>query len=225
MRRDFPLAGDVNTPDSLSAIIAASKPWVVTELRELFDHGGDLLQIAFARTSPVEREIRGILGPRKDFDPTDTEALMFWNTALESVMFDKMIRAMNEFFLLVSFVTLALGGIGVMNIMLITVKERTHEIGVRKALGATSRTILRQFFVEGLFLTLLSGAIGLALGIGLCALVNLAPMPGRFSGMVITWTTASLAVATLTLVGVAAATYPARRAAALPPVEALRYEQ
>jgi len=104
------------------------------------------------------------------------------------------------------------------------VRERTREIGVRKAVGATSRSVQLQFLSEGLLLTLLSGGVGLAIGLGLCALVNLAPMPERFSGMVVTWQTTLFAIAVLTFVGVAASTYPARRAAALPPIEALRYE-
>ena len=82
-------------------------------------------------------------------------------------------------------VTLALGGIGVMNIMLVAVKERTREIGVRKALGATTRSIQQQFFLEGFFLTLLSGGAGMLLALGLCQLVNLAPMPERFAGMIL----------------------------------------
>ena len=85
---------------------------------------------------------------------------------------------MDEFFLAVAIVTLLLGGIGVMNIMLVAVKERTREIGVRKAIGATAGRIQCQFFAEGLLLTGLSGLIGFAIGMGLCALVNLAPMPG-----------------------------------------------
>jgi putative ABC transport system permease protein len=139
-------------------------------------------------------------------------------------MFDKMIDGMDEFFLAVSIVTLLLGGIGVMNIMLIAVRERTQEIGVRKAIGATARSIQWQFFAEGLLLTGLSGLIGLVLGQGLCGLVNLAPMPERFSGMIVTWQSGLFAVFLLTLVGVAASTYPARRAASLTPIEALRYE-
>ena len=67
-------------------------------------------------------------------------------------------------------------------------------------------------------------AIGFAIGVGLCALVNLAPMPERFAGMVTTWQTAASAIVVLSLIGVAASTYPARRAALLPPIEALRYE-
>jgi putative ABC transport system permease protein len=173
---------------------------------------------------PVETDIRNVLAPRHGFDPRDPEALSMWNTAIEAVMFGRMIGAMHTFFVWVSLITLSLGGIGVMNIMLIAVKERTREIGVRKAIGATSRNIQWQFFSEGLALTLSSGAIGFLIGIGLCALVNLAPMPERFSGMITTWQTTAGAVVVLAFIGVVASTYPARRAAALPPIEALRYE-
>ncbi len=81
-----------------------------------------------------------------------------WNTAIQAVMFGKMIGAMHTFFVWVSLITLALGGIGVMNIMLVAVKERTREIGVRKAVGATSRAIQWQFMSEGLALTIFRAA-------------------------------------------------------------------
>ena len=97
-------------------------------------------------------------------------------------------------------------------------------VGVRKALGATSRNVQWQFFSEGLLLTLMSGTIGLGAGVALCKLVNLLPLPARFSGMIITWQTAAFAIGVLALIGIAAATYPARRAADMPPIEALRYE-
>jgi putative ABC transport system permease protein len=224
MRRDFPLPEAFATSDSLSTIIAGTAPPVVQDIRRLFEAGGNIASLGRAGGGPVEADVRRLLGPIKGFDPEDREALSMWNTVLESVMFERMIGAMNEFFLAVSFVTLGLGGIGVMNIMLISVRERTREIGIRKALGATSRSVQWQFFSEGLFLTLLSGAIGFSLGLALCAGINMLPLPERFSGMVTTWRTAAVAVATLAAIGVAAATYPARRAAALPPVDALRYE-
>ena len=131
---------------------------------------------------------------------------------------------MAQFFSAVSVVTIGLGGIGIMNIMLVAVRERTREIGIRKAIGATSRSVQILFLSEGLLLTLLSGAVGYLIGLGLCALVNLAPMPPRFSGMVVTWQTTLFAIVVLTLVGLVASVYPASRAAALPPIEALRYE-
>jgi putative ABC transport system permease protein len=147
-----------------------------------------------------------------------------WDTSLDTLMFSRMIDRMRDFFTLVGMVTLALGGIGVMNIMLIAVKERTREIGVRKALGATTRSIQQQFFMEGFFLTLLSGGAGMLLALGLCRLINLAPMPNRFSGMVLSWQAALLALGTLVIIGIVTSTYPARRAALMTPVEALRFE-
>ena len=147
-----------------------------------------------------------------------------WDTSLETLMFGRMIGHMKQFFSIVGIVTLALGGIGVMNIMLVAVKERTREIGVRKALGATTAIIQRQFFLEGLFLTLLSGGAGMLLALTLCQLVNLLPMPPRFSGMVLSWQSGAAALVTLLVIGVVTSTYPARRAAELPPVEALRFE-
>jgi putative ABC transport system permease protein len=111
-----------------------------------------------------------------------------------------------------------------MNIMLVSVRERTREIGLRKALGATTAQIQRQFFLEGFVLTMLSGAIGFAVALTLCALVNQLPLPTRFQGMILTWQAGLGAVLSLVFIGVVTCTYPARRAAQLPPVEALRFE-
>lgn len=221
MRKDFPIPGQNNSADSVSAIIAAPYEHVADELNRIIEREG---KINFEKIGPVEQEVLSIIAPRHNFDPSDREALSMWNTALETVFFNKMISSMREFFIAVSIITLALGGIGVMNIMLISVKERTKEIGIRKALGATSGNVLRQFFSEGLLLTLLSGTIGLGIGIGLCKLINLLPLPARFSGMILTWQAAAFSVGALALIGIVAATYPARRASSLPPIEALRYE-
>ena len=224
-RKDFPIPGQLNTPDHVSAIIAGPRPEVTVLIRTIMEREKSVrMYFGLNARGPVEEEVRAILSKRHNFDPQDPEAISFWNTAVESVMFAKMIEGMDRFFLAVSIVTLMLGGIGVMNIMLVAVRERTPEIGVRKALGATSRSILWQFFSEGLLLTGLSGLIGYVIGAGLCGLINLAPMPERFSGMIITWQVNIFAVVMLMLIGVAASTYPARRAALLPPVEALRYE-
>jgi putative ABC transport system permease protein len=174
---------------------------------------------------PLEREIREILARRKAFDPEDRDAINVWDTSLQTMFFDRMIGGMAGFFRVVGLVTLALGGIGVMNIMLIAVKDRTREIGVRKALGATTRMVQRQFFLEGFFLTLISGGLGMLIGVALCMAVNtFATLPIRFSGMIITWPNALLALGALVLIGIVSSTLPARRAAQLPPTEALRYE-
>lgn len=223
MRRDFPLPGEFDTPDSLSAIIVSSHQWVSTALADQLARS-ERGVFGMVGQTPVSVEIRQVLGPRHGFDATDTEALSLWDTAVEAVMFNRMIGGMKEFFVAVSLITLVLGGIGVMNIMLVAVRERTREIGLRKALGATPSLIRRQFIVEGLLLTVSSGLLGFLVGYGICQLINLAPLPARFSGMIVTGGTAAFAVAALTVVGVLAALYPAARAAALPPVEALRYD-
>jgi putative ABC transport system permease protein len=218
MARDMPRR---DVENALSDIIVAPKDWVVDRLPGVLDAKTGRIQDI---TWPLEKDLRAILARRHGFDPDDKDAVTMWDTSLNTLMFGRMIDHMKLFFTVVGVVTLALGGIGVMNIMLIAVKERTREIGVRKALGATTSNIQRQFFLEGFFLTMLSGGGGMLLAIGLCALVNLAPMPGRFAGMLLSWNMALSSLALLVLVGVATSTYPARRAAELPPVEALRFE-
>jgi putative ABC transport system permease protein len=219
MARDFPRT-DVE-PGVVSQIILAPHPWVVGMLSSALDaRTGRIEDIDW----PFEREVRRVLARRHDFNPEDRDAIAMWDTSLSSLMFGRMVQAMKDFFTIVGIVTLTLGGIGVMNIMLVAVRERTREIGVRKALGATTAQIQRQFFLEGFLLTMLSGAIGFVLALVLCALVNQLPMPTRFQGMVLTWQAGLGAVVTLVVIGVTTSTYPARRAAQLPPVEALRFE-
>ena len=219
MARDLPRKDA--EPGTLSDIIVAPKPFVVNQLPGVLDaRSGRIEDIDW----PLERNVRAILARRHGFDPEDKQAIQMWDTSLETLMFGRMIGHMKQFFTIVGIVTLVLGGIGVMNIMLIAVKERTREIGVRKALGATTRLIQRQFFMEGFFLTILSGGCGMLLALGLCQLINLAPMPERFAGMILSWQSAVASLATLVTIGVVTSTYPARRAAELPPVEALRFE-
>ncbi|HXD72348.1 MAG TPA: ABC transporter permease [Vicinamibacterales bacterium] len=219
MMRDMPLKD--SPPGTLSDIIVAPKPWVVDQLPSVLDsRTGRIEDIQW----PLESNLRAILARHHGFDPDDRQAMAMWDTSLNTLMFDRMISNMKRFFSVVGVVTLVLGGIGVMNIMLIAVKERTREIGVRKALGATTGNIQRQFFLEGFFLTIMSGGAGMLVAVALCQLVNLAPMPARFAGMIISWQTAVVSLLMLVGIGVVTSTYPARRAAELPPVEALRFE-
>jgi putative ABC transport system permease protein len=219
MARDFPRLGV--DPGVVSQIIVAPQPWVVGQLENVLDsRTGRIEDIDW----PLEREVRRILAPRHRFDRNDRIAVSMWDTTLNTLMFGRMIQTMKDFFTVVGVVTLALGGLGVMNIMLVAVRERTREIGVRKALGATTGQIQRQFFLEGFVLTMFSGALGFVVALALCAAVNTLPMPPRFSGMALTWEAGVIAVTFLIVIGVVTSTYPARRAALLPPVEALRYE-
>ena len=219
MTRDLPRRDAA--PGTLSDIIVTPKDWVADQLPSVLnDRTGRIEDIDW----PLEINVRGILARRHGFDPVDQQAIAMWDTSLNTLMFGRMISHMKQFFTIVGIVTLALGGIGVMNIMLVAVKERTREIGVRKALGATTGHIQRQFFLEGFFLTMLSGGAGMLVALGLCWLVNLAPMPDRFSGMVLSWQAGVFSLLTLVAIGIVTSTYPARRAAELPPVEALRFE-
>ena len=106
------------------------------------------------------RQVRSTLGRRHGFDPSDEGALWIWDTVESARMVSKIYDSMQIFLTFVAFITLALGGIGVMNIMLVSVSERTREIGVKKAVGAKSRRILAEFFLEALALTVVSGAAG-----------------------------------------------------------------
>lgn len=219
MARDFPRLDA--PPGVVNQLIVAPRDWVVAQMPEvLANRAGRIEDIDW----PLEREIRRVLAAQHGFEPSDRNAISMWDTALQSLMFGRMVQTMKDFFSLVGFVTLGLGGLGVMNIMLVAVQERTREIGVRKALGATTAQVQRQFFLEGFLLTMISGAIGFAIAASLCAVVNTLPMPPRFQGMTITWQASVMAVTALALIGVVTSTYPARRAARLPPVEALRYE-
>jgi putative ABC transport system permease protein len=168
--------------------------------------------------------VHQIIGRNHGFDATDLNAFDEWDSIQESKMVGTIFDVMNMFLGAVGMVTLALGAIGVINIMLVAVSERTHEIGLRKALGATNRNILFHFFLEGLLLTLGSGAIGVIFAGGLMALMGGIQGPQGFDPPKLVPMSALLALTSLTLAGVIAGLYPARRAAMLAPVEALRQE-
>ena len=169
-------------------------------------------------------QVRHALGRMHNFDPKDKEACPIWDTVQEAKAFRQMTDGMKYFLGAVGIVTLLLGGLGVMNVMMVAVRERTREIGVRKALGAPAHTILKQFFFEALLIAFVSGGVGLGVAYGICALVNLLPMPDFFAGLLPTWTSGLVATGLLGTIAVLSALYPARRAASIDPIEALRYE-
>ncbi len=171
-------------------------------------------------------EVKQIVARRHGFDPDAPQAFNEWDTIHSAEMVDKIFNAMDFFLGSVGLITLALGAVGIVNIMLVAVSERTREIGLRKAIGATSGSILTQFFLEGLTLTVVSGLIGIAGAATFMWLVQQvvgAGVNGFAPPHIVPWT-AALAFGSLTVCGVVAGVYPASRAAAMEPVEALRRE-
>jgi putative ABC transport system permease protein len=203
MRRDFP-DKPPGTPSTFDQLLVTPK--------------------SVAQHEACKHQVRAALGRMHNFDPNDKEACPIWDTVKEAQAFKQMTDGMKYFLGAVGIVTLLLGGLGVMNVMMVAVRERTREIGVRKALGAKSETILRQFFFEAVFIAFLSGTIGLGVAYGLCGLVNLLPMPDFFAGLLPTWRSGLVATTLLGSIAVGAALYPARRAASIDPIEALRFE-
>ncbi|HXM99820.1 MAG TPA: ABC transporter permease [Candidatus Dormibacteraeota bacterium] len=203
MRRDFP-----NKPPAVEHTVdrLLAAPWSL-------------------ETHPdCEKQLRRSLGRLHNFDPRDKEAAGIWDTVKGAEANRMIIVGMEVFMGAVGIATLFLGGLGVMNVMLVSVRERTREIGVRMALGATRQSILRQFFLETIIVVLISGGVGLVISYGFCGLVNLLPMPPFFEGLLASWKTGALSIFLLAIIAVLSALYPANRAASVDPIEALRFE-
>jgi putative ABC transport system permease protein len=169
-------------------------------------------------------QVRRTLARVHHFDALDKDALFIWDTMAGAKMLDKIFGVVTIFFGCVAIVTLCLGGIGVMNIMLVSVTERTREIGTRKAMGATKSDIVRQFFAESAMLTVVSGILGLAFGMGSCIALEALPLPDFVPHPIVSWISIVASILTLSLITVTAGMYPAQRAADMTPVESLRYE-
>jgi len=190
---------------------------------------GFVSNIVFEPVSPELHEqavgqVYRILAERHHFDPRDKEALWVWDTLQGAKFTERIFAVMTFFFGALALLTLALGGIGVMNIMLVAVTERTREIGVRKALGATTVDIRRQFLAESAIITLVSGIAGLVLAVGICALLRIVPLPDAMPHPVISPFAILASLSTPPLITLFAGTYPALRAANLSPMECLRTE-
>jgi len=170
------------------------------------------------------QQVYTVLGRRHHFDATDKDALFIWDTMNGAKLVQRIFDVMTGFFACVALTTLCLGGIGVMNIMLVSVSERTREIGVRKALGARNIDILRQFFAEAAIITWISGGAGLALGAGMILLLNSVPKPDFMPTPILTLWALTASVLTLGLITMTAGMYPAKRAASLTPIECLRQD-
>src|SRR3990167_1763238 len=182
---------------------------------------------AGTNVSSLQNRINSFLLRRHSMLHKEGEFIHIINRQQEIETFNSVLLGIQVFISAIAAISLLVGGIGIMNIMLVTVKERTKEIGLRKAIGAKKKDILMQFLFEAIILTSIGGVIGITAGLGLSALgvfvVNIM-RPDWDVKFLLVIPAIVTAYAVAALVGLVFGIYPARRAASLHPIDALRYE-
>jgi putative ABC transport system permease protein len=176
----------------------------------------------------VEQEIRRVLGKKFKYDPTDERANPMWNFIQNEKEGEKIFRGINIFLAVIGSMTLIIAGVGVANIMYVVAKERTREIGIKRAVGAKKSYIIFQFVFESLLIAFTGGLFGLLVAYGLIKALWMVPSSEgamAFLGRPILSSSVLIVTASLlTFIGLMAGLFPARKAANVNPVEALRYE-
>lgn len=198
----------------------------ITVARKILRRGDDVDIICVTAKSGIslsehEEKMRGIIAREHKFNPEDKQALTILYTEELFSVVDNLFKGVNFLILLIGLGTILAGVIGVSNIMMVTVKERTTEIGIRRAIGATPRDILVQIIMEGIILTAVSGMSGIVFSVFILNAMDILIPDTEFQ---ITFWTAVLSALLLTVMGVLAGLAPAFRAMDIKPVDAMRDE-
>lgn len=216
-------SGNINIQGRADEAVVTSLPIV----QKLFNRGTKVDVIGATgksgvKVSSLENRVREVMGRQHYFDPTDKQALFVLNTEQIFSIMDNLFRGLNFLIWLVGLGTILAGAIGVSNIMMVTVKERTTEIGIRRAIGATPGSILGQIIEESIALTLAAGSGGIVFSVLLLSLLE--TITKHQATFLIDFKTAVTAAALLVVLGVAAGLAPASRAMKIKPVDAMRDE-
>jgi putative ABC transport system permease protein len=176
-----------------------------------------------ALSGGIETRVREVMARRYTFAASDRDALGMWDTNQMMVMFDGMFLAIRLFLGIVGAFTLVVGGVGVANIMYIVVRERTREIGIKRALGARRATILTQYLLEATLLVAVGAVLGFGLSAALINLIGMLPVEEVVGTPALSMRVLLTTVGLLGIVSLLAGIFPARKAARLVPVDALRF--
>jgi putative ABC transport system permease protein len=203
----------------------------ISTAQKVFAEQRSFDNISLTTTANVEQsnamvaDIRNKMATRHFFDPKDERAINVWNTVEAYARTMQLFLGIKLFLWVIGIGTIISGIVGVSNIMLIVVKERTKEIGIRKSLGATPMSVISLILQESIVITAVAGYVGLAMGVGLLELISsVMPDTPFFKNPSVDMTVAISATVLLVVAGALAGLYPARHAANIKPIEALRDE-